>query len=432
MAIFNSYSTRAASASKTAFTSGSLKQAMDKGQWRSTSSFYRHYLRQVTYFDNSGQATRCHPTQPPQANLAPVTPETTVKQTAKRLVHKAKGTLKPATPVRQLPTATIKRTGPKTHVYATRSQTREAGDLPHTEPEEPLPQLQPVPPPSPAQTTAYDDSPPSPSKEVTVETPMTREPVTIMDLRDVFGCALPTHPQFDPGTPNTIGSTSDCAPNLQLTVDICDSISQQGSPQHMPTPSLDELPHLDDDEVANALATVSEHCYSNSAVLNPKAEIHREKQIKEHLRIHKDSQLMPPPPKAAPTSRIIFSMTDGDYLTYTKTGFEMANRDARTFPHGNATTVKMLKNFPIKDCRQMAINLADRKIRFTAVRIPECIYKELLDTNIFLMVCRGFFYMCCTSLDIAIFTYLRTHMKHLFTRIPELDEVKISDGDNLD
>ena len=177
---------------------------------------------------------------------------------------------------------------------------------------------------------------------------------------------------------------------------------------------------------------MSEHCYSNNAVVNPQAETHREKQLKEHTRIHKDSQLMPPPPQAAPGNRIIFNMSNDGFLTYTKTGFELANRDARTLPHGNATTVKMLKNFPVKDCRQMAINLADRKIRFTAVRIPECIYKELLTTNIFLMLRRGFFYMCCTSPDIAIFSYLRANMKQKFTCIPTLDEVVVSDSETLE
>ena len=42
MTVFHLYSTHAASVSKTVFTSGSLKAAIDKGHWHTTNAFYRH------------------------------------------------------------------------------------------------------------------------------------------------------------------------------------------------------------------------------------------------------------------------------------------------------------------------------------------------------------------------------------------------------
>ena len=79
----------------------------------------------------------------------------------------------------------------------------------------------------------------------------------------------------------------DYAPNLQLTVDICDSIS----PPPMPAPSLDELPRpqgndaspdTSSTEIINSLSTVSEHCYSNNAVVNPSVEKKREAELRKH------------------------------------------------------------------------------------------------------------------------------------------------------
>ena len=72
----------------------------------------------------------------------------------------------------------------------------------------------------------------------------------------------------------------------------------------------------------------------------------------------------------------------------------------------------------------MSINLADKKIRFMAVRIPLAIYRGLLDTNLFLMVHKGHYYMCCTSLDIAIFSYLHANMTKQFDSIPNIDNLK--------
>ena len=63
--------------------------------------------------------------------------------------------------------------------------------------------------------------------------------------------------------------------------------------------------------------------------------------------------------------RTIFNMPDGDYLMYTHTGFELVNRDARTRPHGNASSVRLLRRFNIDVCKQMSVNLGDKKIRFT-------------------------------------------------------------------
>ena len=102
MTVFHPYSTRAASASKTAFTSGSLKAAMDKGHWYTTYAFYRHYLRKVTLFTPQGTTIVRYLIQPPQANLAPVTPENNTKHTTRKLIYKARGSRKPATPVRRL------------------------------------------------------------------------------------------------------------------------------------------------------------------------------------------------------------------------------------------------------------------------------------------------------------------------------------------
>ena len=56
----------------------------------------------------------------------------------------------------------------------------------------------------------------------------------------------------------------------------------------------------------------------------------------------------------------------------------------------------------------MSINIGDKKIRFMAIRVPLGIYHELLQSNMFLMVRKGHYYMCCTSKDIAIFSFLHT------------------------
>ena len=385
MRIFNPYSTRAAAASKEAFTSGSLKAAMDKGQWRSENSFFKHYLRKVTYFNRDGSTAVRHPTQPPQANLAPVSVNTTTQHTARRLVRKAHGLAKPAKPVRkppkknttavrpqrQVPAAIIRRTGPTTHVYAV---TEPLGNPPDVEVDGP---------PSPAHTNAYDDNPPRVADNVIVTSAENTEVEEIQPPR--------------PGTPSTVLTTSDYAPNLELTVDVTDSISQQGSPPPRTRPIT---------TVEQSLQTVSEHCYSHNSVTNPTAEQRRKLEVMNHNRIHQQTApLMPPPPPPPPqhVHRTIFNMPDGDYLTYTQPGFELANNDHRTMPHGNAYSAKSLRNFKMDVCKQMTINLGDKKIRFTAIKIPIEIYRELLPTNMFLMVRKGMYFMYCTLPDIAVF-----------------------------
>ena len=90
---------------------------------------------------------------------------------------------------------------------------------------------------------------------------------------------------------------------------------------------------------------------------------------------------MPPPLPPPPIMRTIFNMSNGDNLTHTRIGFELANKDARTLPHGMGATVQLLQNFMIEDCHQMSINLADKKIRFTAIIVLLIIYRGLLDTT---------------------------------------------------
>ena len=221
MRIFNLYSTRAAAASKEAFTSGSLKSAMEKGQWHSENSFYRHYLRKVTYFNRDGTTAVRHPTQPPHANLAPVTVDTTVKHTVCHLIRKAHRLSRLAEPVkksprktktadgqtaRKIPAAIIRSTGPTTHVYAV---TEPLGIPPDVEVNADQG------PPSPAHTNAYEDNPPQIGGNVVVS--------SANHDNDVVEIPPPC-----PGTLSMILATSDYAPNIELTVDVCDSISQQG------------------------------------------------------------------------------------------------------------------------------------------------------------------------------------------------------------
>ena len=269
MRIFNPYSTRAASASKEAFTSGTLKAVMDKGQWRSENSFYWHYLRKVTYFNRDGSTAVRHPTQLPQANLAQVTVDNTVKYMARRLVHKAHGLSKPTKPVkavkknspqkekqtRKIPSAIIKCTGPTTHVYAV------------TEPLENLPDVEVEVlqgPPSPANTTAYEDIPPQVGGNVTI-------PIDDDDNSEIVEIPPPR-----PDTPSTVMTTSDYTPNLELTVDVCDSISQRGSP-----PISDKM-LVTQNPVTKSLQTVSEYCYSNNPVVNSSAEKKHDAELRNH------------------------------------------------------------------------------------------------------------------------------------------------------
>ena len=352
MRIFNPYSTHAVAASKEAFTSGPLKAAMDKGQWRSENSFYCHYLCKVTYFNRDGSTAVRHPTQPPQANLAPVSVDSMVKYTARRLVRKAHGLSKPTKPIKAVPkklpikhgqstkkilSAFIKRTGPTTHVYAV---TEPLDNPPDAEVEVHHS------PPSPANTTAYEDIPPQVGGNVTI-------PIDDDNTNDIVEIP-PPHPD----TPSTVMTTSDYAPNLELTVDVSDSISQRGSP-----PPPDKIENTQN-SVTKSLQMVSEHCYSNNSVLNLTAQNKCDVELRNHQRIHKYSKglMPPPPPPPAPlATRTILNMPDGDYLTSTKPGFELANSDQRTLPHGNARSVRVLRKFPITDCRQMSVSLGTRK-----------------------------------------------------------------------
>ena len=269
MRIFNPCSTRAVSASKEAFTSGTLKAAMDKGQWRSENSFYWHYLRKVTYFNRDGSTAVRHPTQLPQANLAQVTVDNTVKYTARRLVHKAHGLSKPTKPVkavkknspqkekqtRKIPSAIIKCTGPTTHVYAV------------TEPLENLPDVKVEVlqgPPSPANTTVYEDIPLQVGGNVTI-------PIDDDDNSEIVEIPPPR-----PDTPSTVMTTSDYTPNLELTVDVCDSISQRGSP-----PISDKM-LVTQNPVTKSLQTVSEYCSSNNPVVNSSAEKKHDAELRNH------------------------------------------------------------------------------------------------------------------------------------------------------
>ena len=78
---FKPYSTRAATASKLAAKTGSLERVMELGKWRSTSSFFNHYLRKVKYFSR----------------------ESTVKVAQRRESTHVYANVVPASPVRKRP-----------------------------------------------------------------------------------------------------------------------------------------------------------------------------------------------------------------------------------------------------------------------------------------------------------------------------------------
>ena len=243
--------------------------------------------------------------------------------------------------------------------------------------------------PSLANTNAYDDNPPQIGGDVTISSADNQD-----DIMEI--------PPQHSGTPSTILTTLNYAPNIKLTVDVCDSISQRSS-----KPPQEQSPTT---VVVTSLQTVSEHCYSNNAVVNPSAERKRDVEIRNHNRVHQDSMhLMPlPAPPPPPVSRTILNMPDGDYLTYTHTGFELANTDVRTLPHSNAASIKLLCRVTIENCKQMSVNIGDKKIHFTAIRVPLEIYCELPNTNMFLMVCKGQYYMCCTLPFSLIYVLFQT------------------------
>ena len=114
-----------------------------------------------------------------------------------------------------------------------------------------------------------------------------------------------------------------------------------------------------------------------------------------------------PPPKLSPLgARTCMCVPGGGVLTCTKSGIEIGLRQGRSFPSGNSSFAKMMQGFDLSHSCPMAINIRDSTIILVTFHISIRIYRELMDTNIFLMERKGHFYLCCTNADMTALCYL--------------------------